>query len=58
MQDYSMCITCGEQNFRAVGFYNRGIIKNLTGDFTGATSDFSEAIALDKKWLRRFSTAA
>lgn len=54
MQDYSMCITCGENNFRAVGYYNRGIIKNLTGDFTGATSDFSEAIALDRKMAPAF----
>lgn len=54
LSDYSMVITCGEPNFRAVGYYNRGIVKNMTGDFSGATADFSEAIALDRKMAPAF----
>ncbi|KZK75008.1 MAG: hypothetical protein A3K90_00605 [Pelodictyon luteolum] len=54
LSDYSMVIHCGETNFRAVGYYNRGIVKNMTGDFSGATEDFSQAIALDGKMAPAF----
>ena len=39
---------------RSTGYYNRGIVKNMTGDFAGAIPDFSEAIALDKKMAAAF----
>ncbi len=54
MSDYSMVITCGEPYFKAVGYYNRGIVKNITGDFAGAIPDFSQAIELDKKFAAAF----
>jgi len=49
INDYSMVITTGEPSFKVVGFYNRGVVKNMTGDFAGAIPDFSQAIVLDKK---------
>jgi len=49
INDYSMVITCGEPYFRAVGYFNRGVVKNMTGDYAGAIPDFSQAISLDRK---------
>ncbi len=40
--------------FKSVGYYNRGIVKNMTGDFAGAIPDFSQAIELDKKMAAAF----
>ena len=54
INDYSMVITYGEPYFNAVGYYNRGIVKNITGDFAGAIPDFSQAIELDKKMAAAF----
>lgn len=54
LQDYSTVIALGEPNFRAAGYYNRGIIKNITGDFAGADADFTQAITLDKKMAPAF----
>lgn len=49
ISDYSQVITTGDSSFKVVGFYNRGVVKNMTGDFAGAIPDFSQAIELDKK---------
>jgi tetratricopeptide (TPR) repeat protein len=54
MSDYSMVITFGEPYFKSIGYYNRGIVKNITGDFAGAIPDFSQAIELDKKMAAAF----
>ena len=54
INDYSMVIKYGEPYFKAVGYYNRGIVKNITGDFAGAVPDFSQAIELDKKMSSAF----
>ncbi len=54
INDFSMVITFGEPFFKCTGYYNRGIVKNMTGDFTGAIPDFSEAIALDNKMAAAF----
>ena len=54
INDFSMVITCGEPYFKAVGYYNRGIVKNITGDFAGAIPDFSQAIELDKRMAVAF----
>lgn len=54
INDYSMIITLGEPDFKAVGYYNRGIVKNITGDFAGAIPDFSQAIEFDKKLAGAF----
>ena len=54
IEDFSMVITCGEPYFKAVGYYNRGIVKNITGDFAGAIPDFSQAIELDKRMAAAF----
>jgi len=49
ISDFSKVIATGEASFKVVGFYNRGVVKNMTGDFAGAIPDFSQAIELDKK---------
>ena len=54
INDFSMVITFGEPSFQSTGYFNRGIVKNMTGDFAGAIPDFSEAIALDKKMAAAF----
>lgn len=54
INDYSMVITVGEPYFQAVGYYNRGIVKNMTGDYAGAIPDFTKAIELDKKMAVAF----
>jgi tetratricopeptide (TPR) repeat protein len=54
ISDYSMVITFGEPLFKSVGYYNRGIVKNMIGDFVGAIPDFSQAIELDKKMAAAF----
>ncbi len=54
INDYTMVITFGEPYFKAVGYYNRGVAKNMTRDFVGAILDFSQAIELDKKMASAF----
>jgi len=49
ISDYSMVISLGEPHFQAVGYLNRGIVKNMTGDYFGAIPDFSQAIIIDRK---------
>ncbi|MEI6692787.1 MAG: tetratricopeptide repeat protein [Chlorobium sp.] len=54
INDYSMVITYGEPYFKAVGFFNRGVVKNMSGAFAEAIPDFSQAIELDKKMAAAF----
>lgn len=54
ISDYTMAITFGDNAFKSVNYYNRGIVKNMTGDFTGAIVDFSQTIALDRKMAEAF----
>lgn len=49
INDFSMVIAFGEPHFQAVGYYNRGIAKNMAGDFFGAIPDFNQALTLDTK---------
>jgi tetratricopeptide (TPR) repeat protein len=49
INDYSMVISLGEPYFQAVGYLNRGIVKNMAGDYFGAIPDFSQAILLDRR---------
>lgn len=49
ISDFSMVIAFGEPHFLAVGYFNRGIAKNMAGDFPGAIPDFSAALNLDAK---------
>jgi len=48
IDDYSMVITIGEPSFRAVGYLNRGIVKNMAGRYSEAIPDFNQAIAIDR----------
>lgn len=54
ISDYTMAVTFGEPHFKSVNYYNRGVVKNMTGDFAGAIVDFSQTIALDQKMAAAF----
>lgn len=54
INDFSMVITFGEPHFLAVGYYNRGVVKNMSGDFFGAIADLSAALNLDGKMATAF----
>jgi tetratricopeptide (TPR) repeat protein len=54
IKDYSMVINWGEPYFKAVGYYNRGVVKNMSGAYAEAIPDFSQAIELDKKLAAAF----
>ncbi|NTU93575.1 MAG: tetratricopeptide repeat protein [Chlorobiaceae bacterium] len=49
IDDYTTVITIGEPSFRAVGYLNRGIVKNMEGRYSEAIPDFDLAISMDKK---------
>ena len=49
INDFSMVIMFGAPSFKSIGYYNRGIVKNMTGDFAGASPDFSQAIPSSSK---------
>jgi len=49
ISDFSMVIAFGEPHFQAVGYYNRGVTKNMAGDFLGAIPDFSEALKINTR---------
>jgi len=54
INDFSMVIVFGETYFKAVGYYNRGIVKNMAGDFFGAIPDFNEALNIDKRMVAAY----
>ncbi len=54
IDDYSMVITVGEPYFKAVGYYNRGVVKNITRNYGEAIGDFSQAIVIDSKMAAAF----
>uniref|UniRef100_Q3AP30 TPR repeat n=1 Tax=Chlorobium chlorochromatii (strain CaD3) TaxID=340177 RepID=Q3AP30_CHLCH len=54
VNDYSSAIEQGDASFKVVGYYNRGVVKNIMGDFVGAVDDFSQAIVLNKKMATAF----
>ena len=54
IDDFSKVILIGEPSFKSTGYYNRGVVKNMTGDFAGAIPDFSQSIELDKKMASAF----
>ncbi|NTW52432.1 MAG: tetratricopeptide repeat protein [Chlorobiaceae bacterium] len=47
--DYSMVIELGEPYFQSVGYFNRGIVKNMSGNYGDAAADFTFAINIDRK---------
>ena len=49
ISDYSMVINASEPYFKSVGYYNRGVVNNITGNYADAIVDFSQAIELDGK---------
>ncbi|RXK88415.1 tetratricopeptide repeat protein [Chlorobaculum sp. 24CR] len=52
--DYSMVIQLGEPLFRAAGYFNRGVVKNMRGQYAEAIPDFTEAIGIDRKMAAAF----
>ncbi|ABL66653.1 tetratricopeptide repeat protein [Chlorobium phaeobacteroides] len=49
INDFSMVISFGEPYFQSVGYFNRGVAKNMAGDYYGAIPDFNQTITLDKR---------
>jgi tetratricopeptide (TPR) repeat protein len=47
--DYTVLVNTGEPYFQAVGYFNRGVVKNTTGRYAEAINDFTEAIGIDQK---------
>ncbi|NTW70109.1 MAG: tetratricopeptide repeat protein [Chlorobiaceae bacterium] len=54
ISDYAMVIAYGESYFKAVGYYNRGVVHNMTGAYSEAITDFTLALELDKKMAGAF----
>jgi tetratricopeptide (TPR) repeat protein len=54
ISDYTMCIDLGEPQFKAVGYYNRGVVKNMSGRYAEAIPDFTQAISIDRKIAAAF----
>ncbi|NTV92426.1 MAG: tetratricopeptide repeat protein [Chlorobiaceae bacterium] len=54
INDYSMVISFGEPYFQSVGYFNRGVAKNMAGDYYGAIPDFTQTITLDKRMSAAF----
>ncbi|NTU67922.1 MAG: tetratricopeptide repeat protein [Chlorobiaceae bacterium] len=48
IDDYTMVVNLGEPSFKAVGYLNRGIVKNMAGHFAEAIVDFNMAISIDR----------
>lgn len=49
ISDYTAVIDLGEPYFQAVGYFNRGIVKNMSGRYAEAIPDFTQAIGIDQK---------
>lgn len=49
ISDYSTVIEIGDPAFQAVGYFNRGIVRNLAGQYEEAIPDFTKAISIDRK---------
>lgn len=54
INDFTMVIASSEPLFRVVGYYNRGVLKNMTGDYAGAIPDFTQAIEIDHRMAAAF----
>ncbi|NTV61386.1 MAG: hypothetical protein HGA77_08800 [Chlorobiaceae bacterium] len=49
INDFTMVIASEDPLFRVVGYYNRGVLKNMTGDYAGAIPDFTQALEIDRR---------
>jgi tetratricopeptide (TPR) repeat protein len=49
INDFTMVIASEDPLFKVVGYYNRGVLKNITGDYAGAIPDFTQAIEIDRR---------
>jgi tetratricopeptide (TPR) repeat protein len=49
ISDFTMVIISPDPLFKVVGYYNRGVLKNITGDYAGAITDFTAAIEIDRR---------
>jgi tetratricopeptide (TPR) repeat protein len=54
IEDYTMVIDLGDPWFQAVGYFNRGVVRTLTGRYDEAIPDFTQAIAIDRKMSAAF----
>ncbi len=49
LQDYSKVIELGEKYFKAVAYFNRGVVYYDTGRYHAAITDFTSSVSLDNK---------
>lgn len=54
ISDYTAIINMGEPYFQAVGYFNRGVVKNMSGRYAEAIPDFTQAISIDRKMAAAF----
>ena len=54
ISDYTAVIDLGEPQFQAVGYFNRGVVKNMCGRYSEAIPDFTQAISFDRKLAAAF----
>jgi tetratricopeptide (TPR) repeat protein len=54
ISDFTMVISSNDPLFKVVGYFNRGVLKNMTGDYAGAIPDFSLAIEIDRRMASAF----
>lgn len=47
--DYTILIERGEPYFKAVGYFNRGIVNTISGRYAEAIDDFTGAVKIDRK---------
>ncbi len=49
MRDYTKVIELGEEYFKAVGYFNRGIVHYDIGKYNAAITDFTWALSYDRR---------
>lgn len=54
ISDFTMVISSNDPLFKVVGYFNRGVLKNMTGDYAGAIPDFTQAIEIDRRMAAAF----
>lgn len=54
ISDYTVVINIGESYFQAVSYFNRGVVKNMSGRYAEAIPDFTRTISIDRKMAASF----
>ena len=54
IKDYTKVIELGEAYFKAVGYFNRGLVRYDVGKYKAAISDFTSALSFDEKMANAY----